>query len=312
MLKWLRALMFVLFLLLAIGTAVFAIRGYRNGLCAYWTRSDQAISNTQYWQIDSVGGRLQLLRLDSFSRTEALQIRHAEKNWNATGPLSGAAIVARFKSGSFDIPGLLLESGNASAFPSFTGTLVITSSTTRPSVTLSSIGAGGVVSFATTGVSQLQVTGSSMTTTTASPTSITVTGPAAISARGSGTLVLQQTSTSSGQLSVAASSVTLSGVTSGSGKVTGVIKGANLSITPARGNSPYIFWSVNAVAIILLLLLPVLIETRLLFRRRSIRAYRLRNDYCLTCGYDLKGAPHVRCPECGTERIAASVPAQMN
>ena len=58
MLKWLRAFVFVLFLLLAITMSVFAIRGYRNGLCIYWTRSDPAIPNTQYWQIDSVGGRL--------------------------------------------------------------------------------------------------------------------------------------------------------------------------------------------------------------------------------------------------------------
>src|SRR5436190_21595080 len=211
-------------------------------------------------------------------------MRHAEKNWNATGPLSGAAIVARVKSDSLDIPGLLMESGKASAFPSFAGTLVISSSaTSRPSVTLSSVGGAGVVSFSSSGVSQLLVSNSSVATS-ANPSSITVTSPATISASGSGTLVLKQTSASIGQLPVSASSVTVSSGAIGSGRVTGVISGANLTITSARGNSPYIFWSVNALLIVPLLMLPVLIESWLFFRRRAIRAFRVRNDYCLACG----------------------------
>jgi hypothetical protein len=35
--------------------------------------------------------------------------------------------------------------------------------------------------------------------------------------------------------------------------------------------------------------------------RRQLRRRRVREGRCLRCGYDLRGSPGPRCPECGTQ-----------
>ena len=43
-----------------------------------------------------------------------------------------------------------------------------------------------------------------------------------------------------------------------------------------------------------------------LLRARRRRLQRLREGHCLTCGYDLSGAAHERCPECGEAVVLAA------
>ena len=50
----------------------------------------------------------------------------------------------------------------------------------------------------------------------------------------------------------------------------------------------------------LIALFPFLYPTVLVFRGPLRRRRRRRRGLCLKCGYDLRGLPEPRCPECGT------------
>lgn len=45
---------------------------------------------------------------------------------------------------------------------------------------------------------------------------------------------------------------------------------------------------------------------------RHARALDFASWQCQTCGYDLRGAPHERCPECGSPRVAGATTASVN
>jgi predicted RNA-binding Zn-ribbon protein involved in translation (DUF1610 family) len=42
-----------------------------------------------------------------------------------------------------------------------------------------------------------------------------------------------------------------------------------------------------------------------LWRRRTVRKRRREQGQCVACGYDLRGAAHERCPECGENILVA-------
>ncbi|HEV2296000.1 MAG TPA: hypothetical protein VGR35_19295 [Tepidisphaeraceae bacterium] len=67
-------------------------------------------------------------------------------------------------------------------------------------------------------------------------------------------------------------------------------------------------WQVGAPSwfAVLLCILATTVSGRYVLRERQ-RMSRLRRSLCPTCGYDLRGADHDRCPECGTAVDVARV-----
>jgi hypothetical protein len=285
MLIWIRRGVAIVSLILSIALVTTMIWGYRNGICAYWTQSVAGATGPRYWQLDSTGGRIQMLLVDSFGQDEDFHLGHGEKNWNQLGPLTGAAIVARFPANSFNMPALAFERGKATAFQASGAFRVGSSSTPQPSVTRSYPQTGNLKGDARPGVT----IGPPAQPTTNNPSNLSFsmgkTGSISISATGDSLSI--QPLQKSGKIVVSSSSNSISG------------SSMTLTFSSIAGKIPYVFVSVNALLLVLIVLTPFTIEMILLLRRRARQRYRLQHNYCLACGYDLSGAAHARCPECG-------------